>query len=194
MPLAGLTGLHNSCNPVAVTVRPSKRMRFSPSMRALAPFATLVCALLAQEATRPPVGPAQPVPYSHKTHLLLGLNCKDCHPNPDPGNRMTFPAAKRCMACHDRIAKDRPAVKKLVEYARSGKPIPWVRVYAVPAEVYWNHRSHLAAGLECSTCHGEVPKMDAIAQVTNAASMEGCIECHMQRNVSTGCEFCHEDK
>jgi len=29
--------------------------------------------------------PVQPVPYSHKKHLAQGLDCKDCHTNPEPG-------------------------------------------------------------------------------------------------------------
>ena len=26
--------------------------------------------------------PAQPLPYSHKKHLALGLRCQQCHTNP----------------------------------------------------------------------------------------------------------------
>ena len=35
--------------------------------------------------------PVQPIPYSHKKHLALGLDCKTCHRNPEPGKLMTFP-------------------------------------------------------------------------------------------------------
>ena len=161
---------------------------------AIAPAAILTCGLIAQDSATAPAGPAQPIPYSHKTHLALGLKCQDCHPNPDPGNRMTFPATGKCMSCHSSIAKDRPAIRDLAEYAKSGKPVPWVRVYALPAEVFWSHKSHLAAGLACKDCHGDVPGMDVMARVTNVASMEGCVECHKQRSAGTGCEFCHEGK
>jgi len=75
--------------------------------------------------------PAQPIPYSHKKHLSFGMQCKDCHTNPEPGKLMTFPATSKCMECHVTIAKDSPSIRKLAEYAKSQKPIPWVRVYTV---------------------------------------------------------------
>src|SRR5208282_3364782 len=33
--------------------------------------------------------PAQPLPFSHKTHVTRGLQCRQCHTNPEPGNQMT---------------------------------------------------------------------------------------------------------
>ena len=87
--------------------------------------------------------PAQPIPYSHKKHLAFGLKCQQCHINPEPGDRMTFPATSKCMACHVTIAKDKPSIQKLAQFAKSGQAIPWVRVYVVSSWVYWNHRSHL---------------------------------------------------
>lgn len=137
---------------------------------------------------------SQPIPYSHKKHLALSLKCQDCHPNPDPGEKMTLPVASKCMACHISIAKDRPAIQKLAAFAKSKEPIPWVRFYVVPAGTYWNHRSHLSAGVTCQMCHGDVPQMEVMSKVTNVTNMAGCVECHEQRKVNTGCEFCHEGK
>ncbi len=138
--------------------------------------------------------PVQPLPYSHKVHLARGLKCNDCHSNPDPGDRMTFAAASKCMACHVTIAKDRPAIQKLAEYAKSNEPIPWVRVYSVAARVYWSHRAHLEAGFKCEDCHGQVADMEVVAKVKDVTSMQGCIDCHHQHKAETGCAFCHEGK
>jgi len=138
--------------------------------------------------------PTQPLPYSHKTHLALGLKCADCHTNPEPGDRMEFPEVSKCMACHTTIAKDKPAIQKLAEFAKSKQPIPWARVYTVSAGVYWNHRSHLEAGVKCETCHGPVAQMNVMANVTNVTTMAGCVECHQQMKAGTGCGFCHEGK
>jgi hypothetical protein len=146
-----------------------------------------------QQATQSKA-PVQPLPFNHKTHAATGLKCKECHPNPDPGDHMTLPATARCMACHATIAKEKPAIQKLAEFAKSKEPIPWVRVYSVPAEVYWNHRSHLMAGLECEACHGPVSQMEAMAKVTNVTTMNGCVECHRDKNAGTGCGYCHEEK
>jgi hypothetical protein len=133
----------------------------------------------------------QPIPYSHKTHLAKGLQCKDCHVNPEPGEQMTFPATAKCMACHLTIARDKPTIQKLAELSKAGE-IPWARVYTVRAGTYWNHRSHLEANLTCAQCHGDVASLDVMTKLTNVTSMEGCISCHREKKAGTGCEFCHE--
>ena len=150
---------------------------------------------LPQQEPQPRVPPAaQPIAFSHKTHSATGLKCQECHPNPDPGDHMTLPATSRCMACHTTIAKEKPEIKKLADFAASRKPIPWVRVYSVSAMVYWNHRAHLSAGLQCENCHGQVSRMDTIAKVTNVTTMAGCVDCHREHSAATGCGFCHEEK
>ncbi len=135
--------------------------------------------------------PAQPVPYSHKTHLALGLRCQQCHTNPDPGAQMTFPASTTCMMCHNTIAKDRPAIVKLTELAKASQPIPWVRIYQVTPGVTWTHRKHLQAGMQCVMCHGNVAQLDAMAQTTSVIAMASCIGCHQTHNANTACATCH---
>jgi hypothetical protein len=138
--------------------------------------------------------PPPPIPYSHKKHLALGLKCQQCHLNPEPGDRMTLPAAKKCMTCHATVAKEKPAIQKLSEFAKSDQPVPWVRVYVVAGWVYWNHRSHLDAGMTCEQCHGQVDQMEVMTKAVDVTSMAGCIACHRKNDVSTGCRFCHADK
>jgi hypothetical protein len=60
--------------------------------------------------------PEQPIPYSHKIHLALGLPCSTCHTNPAPGNLMTFPATSTCMSCHISIATNKTAILKLAAF------------------------------------------------------------------------------
>jgi hypothetical protein len=137
---------------------------------------------------------AQPIPYSHKKHLALGLKCQQCHPNPEPGDRMTFPATATCMACHVTVAKDKPSIQKLAEFAKSTQAIPWVRIYVVSSWVYWNHRSHLEAKMTCGMCHGQVAELEVMTKVSNVTTMAGCIDCHRKNDASTGCQYCHADK
>lgn len=137
---------------------------------------------------------AQPIPFSHKLHLSFDLKCLECHPNPEPGDRMTLPAASQCMECHRTIAKEKPAIQKLVEYAKHDRPIPWVRIYVVSGWVFWNHRSHLEAGTKCERCHGDVRNMEILTTATNVTTMAGCVECHREENASTGCQYCHPGK
>jgi hypothetical protein len=137
--------------------------------------------------------PAQPIPYSHKTHLAVGLECKDCHTNPEPGGLMTFPATSKCMQCHVTIAKNKPSIQKLAEFSKSQKPIPWVRVYTVLQGVAWTHRTHLRAGVKCETCHGPVAQMDAMSEVTSVITMYSCLNCHEMNHAKSACDTCHKN-
>lgn len=140
----------------------------------------------------PHPAPAQPIPYSHKKHLAFGLECKNCHTNPEPGKLMTFPATSKCMQCHVTIAKDKPSIQKLAEYSKSQQAIPWVRVYKVLPGVAWSHRPHLEAGVKCETCHGEVAEMDAMSEVTSVTTMYSCLHCHDLNHAKTACTTCHK--
>jgi hypothetical protein len=95
------------------------------------------------------------------------------------------------MTCHVTVAKDRPAIVKLAEFAKSNQPIPWARVYQVTAGVTWTHRAHLQGGMQCIMCHGDVPQLDAMAQNTSVTAMGSCISCHQAHNAPTVCATCH---
>lgn len=138
-----------------------------------------------------PVAPVQPLPYSHKTHVALGLQCRNCHVNPEQGPLMTFPAAATCMTCHATVAADRASIQKLAAFATSGTEVPWVRVYKLPDYVYWTHATHIQSNITCEECHGPVARRDVIAQETNIVTMAGCMTCHNKRQVYTDCGDCH---
>ncbi len=138
-----------------------------------------------------PTAPVQPILYSHKTHLALGLQCQMCHTNPEPGALMTFPATATCMNCHKSIAKNKMEIVKLASYAKSGRPIPWVRVYQVTPGILWTHRKHLAAGIKCETCHGQVAELPAMMMVKSVTAMGNCVHCHEMNNAKTACSTCH---
>src|ERR1700704_4115378 len=56
---------------------------------------------------------AQPIPFSHKQHAgALKLQCKMCHPNPNPGESMTIAPASTCLQCHSAIKANSPAIQK----------------------------------------------------------------------------------
>jgi hypothetical protein len=138
--------------------------------------------------------PAQPVPFSHKQHAgTLKLQCKMCHPNPDPGESMTIVPASTCMQCHAAIKTDSPAIQKLAGYAKQNQRVPWVRVYQIPSYVNYSHRSHLEAGNQCEDCHGKVAERDQLFKEGNI-SMGGCMQCHQAKKVSIDCTFCHDQR
>ena len=138
--------------------------------------------------------PQQPIPFSHKQHATaLKLQCKMCHPNPDPGEAMTIAPASVCMQCHSSIKKDSLAIQKLAQYVQEGKPVPWVRVYKIPSYVSYSHRVHLAAKAVCSDCHANVAESVAVAKEGDI-SMGACMTCHQMRKAGFDCNFCHELK
>jgi hypothetical protein len=143
------------------------------------------------ENPSPHPAPEQPIPYSHKQHLAFGLKCAECHTNPEPGKLMTFPDTAKCMQCHVTIAKDQPSIQKTAQYAASNQQIAWVRVYKVIPGVTWTHRAHLAAGVKCETCHGNVSQIQAMSEVTSVVTMYSCLSCHEMNHAKATCETCH---
>jgi hypothetical protein len=150
-----------------------------------------IVSLYFAQAADPKQGPQQPVPYSHKQHVALGLKCAECHTNPDPGESMGIPASTKCMACHVSIAKDKPAIQKLAEAARAKKDLPWVRVYQIPSYVAFSHKTHLDAGAKCEKCHGQVAQRDVLFREGDI-TMGGCMNCHRESKASNDCGYCHE--
>jgi hypothetical protein len=159
-------------------------------MRALLFF----CAAVAAVAQAPPSGPAQPVPFSHKQHAgTLKLKCNMCHPNRDPGESMGIAQASTCMQCHSSVKTDSPAIQKLAAHAESKRAVPWVRVYQIPAYVFFSHRAHIEAGNTCRECHGPVEERAQLAREADL-SMTGCMNCHKTKNASNDCLYCHEQR
>lgn len=140
-------------------------------------------------------GPSQPLPYSHRQHLELGLlECADCHINPEAGPLMTFPATETCLSCHETMPASADTLKRLDASHASGIPIPWVRVYRLANYVYWSHATHVGAAIACETCHGPVAERDVIALETNVTTKRGCLTCHETRQVASDCGDCHEPR
>jgi hypothetical protein len=136
--------------------------------------------------------PVQPVAFSHKVHAgTVQLPCAMCHPNPDPGERMTLPPASLCLQCHETIKADSPEIAKLTTLTSGDREVPWVRVYQIPTYVFFSHRAHLDAGSTCADCHGPVAERDVIAREGDI-TMAGCMNCHTEKGASLDCGFCHQ--
>jgi cytochrome c7-like protein/class III cytochrome C family protein len=143
----------------------------------------------ANVAPHPPI--VQPIPFSHKLHVGMGLPCTNCHVNPQIGNDMSLPPVATCMTCHAEVGKDQADIKKLAEFAASGEAIPWARVYPLTAGIRYSHGPHIRAGVQCTTCHGPVPDEDALSEVTALRSMATCISCHQAQHAKADCVTCH---
>jgi hypothetical protein len=126
--------------------------------------------------------PEQPIEFRHDVHVKLGVQCLYCHPGALRGPSPGLPTQNQCWGCHQQIAKtftsDRLEV--LVEYIERDEPIAWVPVAQVPDFVHFTHRPHVAAGLNCETCHGDMSTME-IAENQQVLNMGWCLQCHKSR-------------
>ncbi len=139
-----------------------------------------------------PRAPVQPIPFSHKVHAgANGIGCEMCHAYAEHSPVAGMPSMARCFGCHKFVARDKPAVQEGVKTFQEGKTLAWDRVYRVPDHVYFTHERHLAAGLRCQTCHGDVQDMEVVRQV-GSLTMGWCVDCHRRRNAPTDCLTCHK--
>jgi hypothetical protein len=123
-------------------------------------------------------GPVQPVDFDHKLHAGdLGVDCRYCHFTVERAPFAAVPATQICMNCHSKVRTDSAKLVAIRESAAQDQPIAWLRVHKLADYVYFDHATHLSAGVGCSTCHGRVDQMPRVEQV-EPLSMGFCVDCH----------------
>lgn len=144
------------------------------------------------------LSPPQPIQFQHIKHVSMGVQCLYCHPGALRGISPGLPTETKCYGCHQQVAKTSPELDKLVAYVKENKAISWVPVFILPDFVYYSHRPHIAAGLNCENCHGEIGQ-ETIAKPKNM-NMGWCLNCHRTRfkdnpvmlTKLTDCVTCHK--
>jgi hypothetical protein len=141
--------------------------------------------------------PEQPIQFPHSFHVGTGMDCQYCHPGVAWGPTAGLPTAQKCWGCHQQVAKTAtsPELQKLAAYVKNGEEIPWVPVFIQPDFVQFNHRPHVASGVECKTCHGDMVKM-TVAQPIPRQNMGWCLDCHSKQAPEkwtrlSDCATCH---
>lgn len=120
----------------------------------------------------------QPVPFSHKHHVGDdGIDCRYCHTSVEQSAFAGIPPLSTCMTCHSQLYTDQPALAPVVASFGSGVPLHWQRLHKLPDFVYFNHSIHIAKGVGCQSCHGEIDKMPLTARVA-PLTMQWCLNCH----------------
>jgi hypothetical protein len=142
-------------------------------------------------------GPVQPIEYSHWQHVTKPegpkLECTFCHENADKSPHATVPnVSKTCMACHVVMMTESPEVQKLTAIAEKNEQPDWVRVYYFDksANVYFNHKPHIRAKIDCTECHGKVGEMQRVRREVEH-TMGWCMDCHQKSGASNDCYICH---
>lgn len=162
-------------------------------------------------------GPEQPIFFSHVIHAgSFRIDCQYCHSSARRGVAAGIPSVATCMGCHKIIAAEgNPEVQKLHGYWQRQEPIPWVRVFKLPEYVYFPHKHHLRARIQCQTCHGRIEAMERVHAETGQSlvhdlrtlagvpgrppklTMGWCMECHTSMNAARktqaplDCFACH---
>jgi hypothetical protein len=121
---------------------------------------------------------ARPVPFSHQHHVGgLGIDCRFCHTSVEVSSNAGLPPTYPCMTCHSQIWTNAALLAPVRLSLSSNRPIAWNRVADLPDYVYFNHSIHIAKGVGCSSCHGEVEKM-ALTTKAESLTMQFCLDCH----------------
>ena|SRR5665213_3216821 len=126
--------------------------------------------------------PKQPIPFSHKIHAgQYKIPCLYCHGPAEYSAFSEVPGLQVCMNCHQTVKTDSPWIKQITEAYNANRPIEWIKVHVLPDFVHFNHKRHIAAGVECATCHGPVQEMSRVYQYAGL-NMGWCINCHRNNN------------
>ena len=156
--------------------------------------------------------PQQEIPliFDHNYHVRQedkgkgikgeGLDCDFCHEDLDASmlaSDRIIPDHEVCSLCHDEWIgdEDEPASDK--DCARcherlretTEKKAPWRMTIPTP-NIKFAHGPHLSAGHECVECHSSVSKKK-LANRDDFPTMDRCIECHENKEVSVECSTCH---
>ena len=160
--------------------------------------------------------PSQPIAFPHDVHTGTNkIDCKYCHNTVTESRTASIPSVNVCMNCHKQIngrtAAQQEQIAKIYEaagwdgkqYTGKTKEIIWNKVHVLPDHVYFNHSQHVVVGgVDCKQCHGDMTKMNGTAMVQPVSELnkiEGnialtrptltmgwCIECHGEKEISTG--------
>jgi len=120
----------------------------------------------------------QPVPFSHKHHVGDdGIDCRYCHTSVETSAFAGIPSTHICMTCHAQLWTEAPLLAPVRASLTTNQPLRWNRINDLPDFVYFNHSIHIAKGVGCSTCHGQLDRMP-LTWRTQTLYMKWCLECH----------------
>jgi len=129
--------------------------------------------------------------FNHQLHAgTLGMDCRYCHSNIEQSAEANIPSVSTCFGCHSEnklkaFATEVNATHKAkTQFIRDAyaadEPITWKRVHKLPDYVRnFPHSAHIAAGVSCYSCHGNIARQPVVAQ-QEPLSMGWCLDCHRE--------------
>jgi hypothetical protein len=140
------------------------------------------------------------IKFNHQKHVAAGVQCVFCHPGTLNGPVATLPSLVKCVGCHQNVQvtsdEGQASVDVLMQHWDEGVPLHWEKTYDQPDFVYFAHRPHIAAGVNCENCHGDVGQM-AVVRPAYRINMGFCLHCHREQpsgkqSQLTSCSTCHQ--
>lgn len=125
--------------------------------------------------------------FSHQYHVQEEeMECADCHAVTESSTGMDnlLPAKAVCADCHD--VDDESTCNQCHTNVDAAQNATRVTDYSQ----LFSHKKHVAADLECATCHGDIADV-GIDQHLTMPDMIECMDCHQDNNVSNECAVCH---
>ena len=163
------------------------------------PIAALLILLLFAARGDAAGGEGEAFKFNHKKHLAAGIQCVFCHPGTLNGAVAGIPSLRKCMGCHENIevtsAAGQANVDILLRHWDEQTPLRWEKVNDQPDFVRFTHQPHIAAGVNCEDCHGNVREMEVLRPAYRI-NMGFCLHCHRQQAPETqdllvNCVTCH---
>jgi hypothetical protein len=150
---------------------------------------TVAAPILLANQPKPP--PQQPIAFPHDVHVqTVGLDCSFCHRTAATGPAAGVPEVEQCMFCHGVAGRGNTEADKVRTAWTAQQPVAWERVHRLPDHTHFKHSAHIQAGIPCSTCHGDVGRMNQVVQ-TRSLNMGDCVACHRLEGAPTECATCH---
>lgn len=143
---------------------------------------------------RPSERVSQPIEFNHLLHVEdVELECETCHEYYASGQHSGLPSLEICSICHAEAVTESAEEARLLQLIAEDPDTTFSKLFRMPDHVYYSHRRHVTvAGIECESCHGDIAQTTAppptpLMRIT----MDGCIECHIERGAKTDCTYCH---
>lgn len=154
-----------------------------------------------------------PLRFSHRLHVG-DLDCTECHekiPDSIRSSDDNLPEEETCFNCHDAndgmtdppgdppgtcgtchpgyVAEFPEGTEDFDETSKAKIHPP--SVHLPPPHLKFNHKVHIAKGVECSTCHGDLSAIDFATRESVLPVMGTCLTCHDGKTAPDECKTCH---
>jgi len=158
--------------------------------------------------------PEQTIPlrFFHDKHLAAEIDCDSCHEDIADSTRasdVNLPGGDVCANCHY-VDEENPEKADPPSACNSchlgfdekyngtdphdepeGVPSHPVSMRIPEPHLKFNHKVHIDRDIACSTCHGDMTKIETASPENAIPVMGTCLDCHTGKEAPGDCGTCH---